>query len=80
MFNIQFIVIIMFYHSKQLDVNMAVKDTIGGWKDNAFLYKSPNACKSLKHFLGSAWIPIMTGFGMINAKCPIPTVIKRHLS
>lgn len=59
---------------------MAVKDSIGGWKDNAYIYKAPKACTTLKNLLGSGWIPIMAGFGMNNTQCPIPAVRKRHLS
>ncbi|KAF0767851.1 Uncharacterized protein FWK35_00025648, partial [Aphis craccivora] len=35
-----------------LEINMAVKDFICGWKDNAFVFKHPKACSSLKKLLG----------------------------
>jgi len=53
---------------------MAIKDSIGGWKDNAHLYKTPKACSSLKMFLGDAWTPFMAGIGIYNATCPLPVV------
>jgi len=53
---------------------MAVKDSIGGWKENAHMYKSPKACSKLKWFLGDAWTPLMNGLGINNATCPIPVV------
>lgn len=55
---------------------MAVKDSIGGWKDNAFIYKQSKACTSMKNFLGEAWNPIITGLGINNDICPIPAVRK----
>ncbi|KAF0766097.1 Uncharacterized protein FWK35_00005067 [Aphis craccivora] len=55
-----------------LEINMAVKDSIGGWKDNAFVFKEPKACSSLKKLLGKAWTQIMDGGGFYNATCPIP--------
>ncbi|XP_026813979.1 uncharacterized protein LOC113554366 [Rhopalosiphum maidis] len=58
--------------SIDLEFNLAVKDSIGGWKDNAFLYKTPKACSSLKKFLGPAWTPIMDSAGLYNATCPLP--------
>jgi len=57
-----------------LEFDFAVKDSVGGWKDNAHLFKTSNACLALKMFLGRAWTPIMEGFGIYNATCPIPTV------
>lgn len=53
---------------------MAVKDSIGGWKDNALVYKSPKACSSLKKFLGTEYTFIMNGLGVPNASCPIHPV------
>lgn len=53
---------------------MAVKDSIGGWKDNAFLYKAPKACSTLKYLMGNAWTQVVTGFGIKNATCPFVPV------
>ncbi|XP_025198741.1 uncharacterized protein LOC112597045 [Melanaphis sacchari] len=53
-----------------LEFNLAVKDSIGGWKENAFVYKTPKACSSLKKFLGRAWTPVMASSGTYNATCP----------
>lgn len=54
---------------------MAVRDSIGGWKDNAMVYKSPKACSTLKKFLGTEWTSIMGSLGVPNASCPIQPVI-----
>lgn len=41
-------------------MNFAIKDSIGGWKDNAFMYKSARACTTIKYLTGGdAWIPII---------------------
>jgi len=54
---------------------MAVKDSIGGWKDNAFVFKSTKACSSMKMAMGNSWTPIMTGLGYYNnVTCPLPVV------
>lgn len=52
----------------------AVKDSIGGWKDNEYNYKAPNACSILKFFLGKDWTRIVNDFGLINENCPYPPV------
>eukprot|EP00102_Acyrthosiphon_pisum_P018948 XP_016656158.1 PREDICTED: uncharacterized protein LOC107882394 isoform X2 [Acyrthosiphon pisum] len=54
------------------EFDFAVKDSIGGWKENAYFYKTPKACSALKMFFGRAWTPIMDGLGIYNATCPIP--------
>ncbi|XP_022174004.1 uncharacterized protein LOC111036317 [Myzus persicae] len=58
--------------SLNLEFNMSIKDSIGGWKDNAYLYKAPKACSALKVVLGDAWTPLMDGLGIYNATCPLP--------
>lgn len=55
---------------------MSIKDSIGGWKDNAYNYKSSKGCTTFKNFMGKAWTPIMDGLGVKNATCPIPAVTK----
>jgi len=63
-----------------MELNMAIKDSIGGWKENAFSYKAAKACSSLKFLLGNAWIPITEGQGIYNAtSCPIPVVCNHHI-
>ncbi|XP_022174010.1 uncharacterized protein LOC111036323 [Myzus persicae] len=57
--------------SINFEFDFAVKDSIGGWKENAFFYKLPKACLALKMFFGNAWTPIMDGVGIYNATCPI---------
>jgi len=54
---------------------MAVKDSIGGWKDNAYLYKAQKACHTMKLLAGNAWTPFMNDLGFtINATCFLPAV------
>jgi len=53
---------------------MAVKDSIGGWKDNACLYRTPKACSEIKRSLGKVFVPFLGGLGYLNATCPIPAV------
>lgn len=53
---------------------MTVKDSIGGWKDNAFVFKAPKGCTVLKNFLGKSWTPLLTGLGVPNATCPVRSV------
>ncbi|XP_060842932.1 uncharacterized protein LOC132923118 [Rhopalosiphum padi] len=61
-----------FDDSLNLELNMAVKDSIGGWKENAFIFKKSKGCSSLKILLGDAWTKIMEGGGAYNATCPLP--------
>ncbi|CAI6368623.1 unnamed protein product [Macrosiphum euphorbiae] len=58
--------------SFNLECDFAVKDSIGGWKENAFIYKSPKAYTTLKMILGGAWTKVMDGLGIYNTTCPIP--------
>lgn len=58
---------------------MAIKDSIGGWKNNAFLYKTPNGCSAFKNFMGNAWTPMMNDLGFKNATCPIMPVRIIHI-
>lgn len=37
---------------------MAVINTIGGWKENAHILKTPNACLSVKLFFSDSYTPI----------------------
>ena len=57
---------------------MAVKDSIGGWKDNAHLFKTPRACSSIKSFFGDNWPRIAALVGHPSS-CPIPRVWKFFL-
>ncbi|XP_060849625.1 uncharacterized protein LOC132928778 isoform X1 [Rhopalosiphum padi] len=52
-------------------MNMAIKDSIGGWKDNAHLLKSPKACSTVKSILGTEWPLYLKSFGINNFNCPI---------
>jgi len=53
---------------------MAIKESIGGWKENAHVYKSPRACSTLRKFLGDAWTPMMNSSGIYNATC-LPKIL-----
>lgn len=54
---------------------MAVKDSIGGWKDNAIFFKKAKACSTAKHYIGDSWIQFLKGHGINNViDCPIPAV------
>eukprot|EP00102_Acyrthosiphon_pisum_P026891 XP_016664101.1 PREDICTED: uncharacterized protein LOC107885128 [Acyrthosiphon pisum] len=64
--------LVPFDDSFNLEFDFAIKDSIGGWKENAYLYKSPNAYTMIKMFLGGAWTKITNGIGIYNATYPIP--------
>lgn len=58
---------------------MAIKDSIGGWKDNAHVYRCPKACSAIKAFIGSEWEPFMKSIGLVNTQdCPLPPVYLIH--
>lgn len=57
-----------------MNFNLAVKDSIGGWKENAFLYNSSKACTTLKMLMGNMWSPYFRSFGVNDTSCPIPQV------
>lgn len=59
-----------------MDLDMAVKDSIGGWKDSAFVYKSPRGCSTLKYLAGKSWTSLTSSFGLKYETCPIPEVYK----
>lgn len=61
-------------------MNMAIKDSIGGWKDNAHLLKSPKACSTVKSILGTEWPLYLKSFGINNFNCPIAPVIILNFS
>lgn len=53
---------------------MAIKDSIGGWKDNAYVYKSPNGCSQFKQMLGKSWPTFINGMNIHETNCPIRKV------
>lgn len=62
-------------HISKFHVNFAVKDSIGGWKDNALLYKSPRCCTTLKKLMGVEWTKLLNSGGLLNnTDCPVPPV------
>ncbi|XP_003243324.1 uncharacterized protein LOC100572796 [Acyrthosiphon pisum] len=44
--------------------NLAVKDTIGGWQNNAYVYNSPQAYTSLKKLFGPEFPFFLKSFGV----------------
>lgn len=58
---------------------MAVKDTIGGWKSNAFSYKTAKACTTGMFFMGKALKPFMNGIGITNFTCPLQKVLYYYI-
>lgn len=58
----------------QFNVKMAVKDSIGGWKDNAIVYKKEKGCSTLKYFIGPRWNDFAVKLGLKNKTCPIAPV------
>lgn len=54
---------------------MAIKDSIGGWKDNAAAYSATAGCSSFKFFWGGMWERYTRDFNYPTNKCPIPKVI-----
>ncbi|KAL4148716.1 hypothetical protein QTP88_002885 [Uroleucon formosanum] len=55
---------------EEIEINMAVKDSVGGFKDNAHVYRTPKACSSVKMFLGTYVKSVMETFGRQNLICP----------
>ncbi|XP_050432285.1 uncharacterized protein LOC126840519 [Adelges cooleyi] len=51
-----------------INVNMAVMDKIGGWKDNAYVYTSKKGCTSIKGFYG---VTFSTFLGLEHVECPV---------
>ncbi|XP_025419795.1 uncharacterized protein LOC112690089 isoform X2 [Sipha flava] len=49
----------------------AIKDSIGGWKDNAHIFKFEKACTTIKNFLGKEWKLALNSFGAENTNCPL---------
>eukprot|EP00102_Acyrthosiphon_pisum_P020324 XP_016657534.1 PREDICTED: uncharacterized protein LOC107882908 [Acyrthosiphon pisum] len=58
--------------SFNVEINMAVKDSVGGWRDNAHIFKTPKACSSMKMWAGKFWTILTENLGMHNMNCPIP--------
>lgn len=59
---------------------MAVKDSVGGFKDNAHVYRTPKACSSVKMFLGTYVKSVMETFGRQNLICPFAVVWKHYIN
>ncbi|XP_050433318.1 uncharacterized protein LOC126841096 [Adelges cooleyi] len=67
----KYIAKIPFDDSLTLDLNMAVLDTVGGWKYNAFVYRHSNACSRLKKFMGEVWRTYLHSYEPISSDCPM---------
>lgn len=58
-----------------MNMNIGFRDPIEGWKENMFELKSLNGCSSFIRFMGNAWIPWISSFGLPNhTTCPLPKV------
>lgn len=55
---------------------MAVRDSIGGWKNNAVFVNLPNACSTIQNIMGKSWVKFLQSLGYPKAVCPIPVVRK----
>ncbi|KAF0752510.1 Uncharacterized protein FWK35_00023147, partial [Aphis craccivora] len=55
-----------------LDINAASWGSIGGWKPNAMVYITKNACSNFKKVLGKVWTTLTDSFSMHINSCPIP--------
>ncbi|XP_050539642.1 uncharacterized protein LOC126904563 [Daktulosphaira vitifoliae] len=49
--------------------NMAIWSKIGGWKDNAFIYKNKGACLTMKFFMKNMWNEYLSKHHFTD--CPI---------
>lgn len=57
-----------------MEINIAMRDSFGKWKDNTFIQKSPKACSTLKQGYGNSWNKYLKNFGIKNNTCPIAPV------
>ncbi|VVC24712.1 Hypothetical protein CINCED_3A018611 [Cinara cedri] len=55
-----------------LSMNMAIKDSIGGWKENAFFLRQPKLCTAFKNLMGSALPKEFRKNIDYKGDCPIP--------
>ncbi|XP_050535210.1 uncharacterized protein LOC126902211 isoform X2 [Daktulosphaira vitifoliae] len=62
---------IPFDDSLNSNVNMAVLSKIGGWKSNAFVYSTKNACSISKKLLGEGWNFTMNHLNISDYDCPV---------
>jgi len=54
---------------------MAVKDSIGGWKDNAIFFKLPRVCSFFQNSAGPEFQVYLERMGINTTnKCPLPAV------
>lgn len=57
-----------------MEIKIALKDSFGIWKEDVLMYKSPNACSTVKQLLGKAWSEIINGYDFQSVDCPILSV------
>ncbi|XP_027841007.2 uncharacterized protein LOC114122524 [Aphis gossypii] len=55
-----------------LDINAESWGSIGGWKPNAMVYTTKNACSNFKKLLGKVWNTLTDSFNIHTNNCPIP--------
>ncbi|VVC45441.1 Hypothetical protein CINCED_3A021303 [Cinara cedri] len=60
-----------------VNFSFAVKDSIGGWKENAYFFQIDKACTKAIYLLGSAASTFANNFSL-NATCPFPVGV--HVS
>ncbi|XP_022179604.1 uncharacterized protein LOC111040156 [Myzus persicae] len=48
--------------------SMAIKDKIGGWQNNAYVYQSPMAYSGLKKLFGAEFAVFLNSFGVNDTK------------
>lgn len=58
----------------QLHAQMAIKDSIGGWKNNAYVYSAKKACSQLKFFWGPEYPRYVENQNIHKTSCPIAPV------
>lgn len=56
-------------------MNVAMKDSTDGWKENVYVIMSRKACTTYKNLLGKQWAIYLNTFGITNQNCPIRPVI-----
>eukprot|EP00102_Acyrthosiphon_pisum_P008249 XP_003244604.1 PREDICTED: uncharacterized protein LOC100569011 [Acyrthosiphon pisum] len=55
-----------------IDANLASWGLTGGWVPNAYILNTKNACSTVKHLVGNAFLNFLEGFNIPTNKCPWP--------
>lgn len=59
---------------------MTIKDSIGGWKNNAYNFQSKKAFTTFKYFSGTEWPKFLNSFHFKEAKSSILPVFSFNLN